>query len=236
MGQLSHWFPELEALIGLRQNPAFHPEGDVWHHSLRVLDEAAGLRTKAAEPLWFLLAALCHDMGKAATTEEINGVLHAYNHEKLGLPLVQAFLRRLTREGKLTEYVLNMTELHMRPNMLVSGGAGVKSYMKMFDLSVCPGDLLLLAEADYMGCLGPEGVREEMQRAYIPTRERLREMLALFDKRMGEPYLMGRDLIEAGFAPGPQFAAVLAETHKLRLAGRPKAEQMKYALSVLRKG
>ena len=52
---------------------------------------------------------------------------------------------------------------------------------------------------------------------------------------MREPYLMGRDLIEAGFAPGPQFAAVLEETHKLRLAGRPKQEQMKYALAVLRK-
>ena len=236
MGQLSLWFPELEALIGLRQNPAFHPEGDVWRHSMQVLDEAAILRTEAEQPLWFLLSALCHDLGKAVTTEEINGVLRAFNHEKLGLPLVRAFLQRLTRETKLTEYVLNMTELHMRPNMLVSGGAGVKSYMKMADLSVCPGDLLLLAEADYMGCLGPAGDREAMQRAYVPTRKRLREMLALYEARMGEPYLMGRDLIEAGFAPGPQFAAVLEETHKLRLAGRPKQEQMKYALAVLRKG
>ncbi|MBQ6926989.1 MAG: HD domain-containing protein [Oscillospiraceae bacterium] len=236
MGQLTRWFPELEALIGVPQNPVFHPEGDVWQHSMQVLDEAAGLRAKAAEPLWFLLAALCHDLGKAAATQEIDGVLHAYDHEKLGLPLVQSFLQRLTREAKLTEYVLNMTQLHMRPNMLVSSGAGVKSYMKMFDLSVCPGDLLLLAEADLMGCLGPDGDREALQRDYAPTRAKLREMLSLFEARMQEPYLMGRDLIEAGFAPGPQFAAVLEETHKLRLAGRPKQEQMKYALAVLRKG
>ena len=74
-----------------------------------------------------------------------------------------------------------------------------------------------------------------MQRAYAPTRKRLREMLELYEARMREPYLMGRDLIEAGFAPGPQFAAVLYETHKLRLAGRPKAEQMKAALALLRK-
>ena len=235
MGQLSLWFPELEALIGLRQNPVFHPEGDVWRHSLQVLDEAAERRAKTKRPLWFLLAALCHDLGKANTTEEHSGVLHAYNHEKLGLPLVQTFLRRLTRETGLTEYVLNMTELHMRPNMLAGGDAGVKSYMKMFDLSVCPEDLLLLAEADRMGCRGPEQDREAMQRAYAPTRKRLREMLELYEARMREPYLMGRDLIEAGFAPGPQFAAVLYETHKLRLAGRPKAEQMKAALALLRK-
>ena len=235
MGQLSQWFPELEALIDVRQNPAFHPEGDVWRHTMQTLDEAAKLRAKTQRPIWFLLAALCHDLGKAVATEEYNGVLHAYKHEKLGLPLAQTFLRRLTRETGLTEYVLNMTQLHMRPNSLAGSSAGVKSYMKMFDLSVCPGDLLLLAEADHMGCRGPEEDREAMKRAYAPARNSLREMLALYEARMREPYLMGRDLIEAGIAPGPQFAAVLRETHKLRLAGRPKTEQMKYALAILQK-
>ena len=236
MRQLSVWFPELEALIGLKQNPAFHPEGDVWTHTMRVLDEAAKLRPAAKQPLWFVLSALCHDFGKAVTTEEIGGVLHAYEHEKKGLPLVQDFLHRMTRETKLCEYVLNMTELHMKPNMLVGSGAKEKSYMKMFDRAVCPEDLLLLAKADYLGCTGPCTDREGWAEAYGKTGSRLREMLALYEERMSRPHLMGRDLIEAGIEPGPLFTEALACAHKLHLAGRPKEEQLKAALALLGNG
>ena len=96
MRQLSVWFPELEVLIGVGQNPRFHPEGDAWIHTMQVLDEAAALRNEAKEPLWFMLSALCHDLGKAVTTEEKNGVLHAYGHEKAGQPLTERFLRRVS--------------------------------------------------------------------------------------------------------------------------------------------
>ena len=235
MRQLSVWFPELEALIALGQNPRFHPEGDVWIHTMQVLDEAAALRAGAKEPLGFMLSALCHDMGKAVTTQEIGGVLHAYQHEQAGLPLVQTFLGRMTRETKLMQYVLNMTELHMKPNMLVDCRSSVKSYMKMYDRSLCPEDLLLLARADNLGCVGPGSDREAMCAEYAQTERQLRDMLALYYERMSRPCLMGRDLIEAGFTPGPLFAEALAGAHKLRLAGRPKEEQFKYALSLFRK-
>ena len=235
MCQLSVWFPELEALIGIGQNPRFHPEGDVWIHTMQVLNEAAALRSKAKEPLWFMLSALCHDLGKAVTTEEKNGVLHAYGHEKAGQPLIENFLRRLTNETKLIEYVLSMTCLHMKPNMLVNGGSRPKSYMKMYDEAFCPEDLLLLAKADYLGCRGAQDEREAMRAAYAPTESCLREMLTLYAERMSMPYLMGRDLVEAGVQPGPLFAQALAEAHNLRLAGRPKQEQLKAALTFIRK-
>lgn len=235
MRQLHVWFPELEALIGLGQNSAFHPEGDVWVHTMQVLDEAAKLRGAAKEPLCFMLSALCHDMGKAVTTTEADGVFHAYAHEEKGLPLVENFLGRLTHEAKLTQYVRNMTQFHMKPNMLAGGGSGVKSYMKMYDRAVCPEDLLLLAKADHLGRVGPRSDREAMLAAYVQTEDRLREMLALYHERMREPYLMGRDLIDAGFEPGPLFAEVLAYSHKLRLAGRPKEEQRRYAVTFLQK-
>ena len=235
MRQLGIWFPEAEALIGLKQNPAFHPEGDVWTHTMQVLDEAAKLRAAATKPLWFMLSALCHDLGKAVTTEEADGVIHAYAHEKMGLPVVREFLGRLTREAKLTQYVLNMTELHMKPNMLAGSGAQVKSYMKLYDRSVCPEDLLLLAKADDLGRVGPGNDRDALLAAYKETESRLREMLALYDERMSRPYLMGRDLVAAGLEPGPLFTEALAYAHKLRLAGRPKEEQLRHALTVLRK-
>ena len=234
MRQLAVWFPETESLIGVRQNQAFHPEGDVWTHTMQVLDEAAALRGEAKEPLWFMLSALCHDFGKALATEEINGVFHAYNHEKKGLPLTEAFLHRLTREQKLTQYVLNMVQLHMKPNVLAGGGSGVKSYMKMFDDSVCPEDLLLLAKADRLGCTAKPGERETVLAAYAETEERLRGMLALYRERMSRPCLMGRDLMEAGLEPGPFFTEALTAAHKLRLAGCSKEEQLKFALSVIR--
>ncbi len=235
MRQLSVWFPEPQALIGVLQNPVFHPEGDVWTHTMQVLDEAARLRQAAEEPLWFMLSALSHDLGKAVATEEINGVLHAYAHEKQGLPLVERFLYRLTREAKLIQYVLNMTQLHMKPNMLAASGAGAKSYMKLYDSSVCPADLLLLAKADYLGCAGPQTDREALLAAYTETERRLREMHALYEVRMREPCLMGRDLIAAGLEPGPLFTEALAEAHKLRLAGRPREEQLKCALALVRR-
>lgn len=234
MNQLSLWFPELAALSGIPQNPIYHPEGDVWTHTMQVLDEAAALRAEAKEPLWFMLSALCHDFGKADATEEKSGVLHAYGHEKKGLPLVQRFLARITNEVKLTKYVLNMTELHMQPNKKAREASHVKSFMGMFDLSVCPEDLLLLAKADHLGRLGAGMQREVLADGYAETECKLREMLAVYKERMSLPYVMGKDLIAAGAEPGPVFTDALAYAHKLRLAGIPKEEQLSQTMGYLR--
>ena len=235
MHQLSRWFPELEALTGIPQNPVHHPEGDVWTHTMQVLDEAAALREEAREPLWFMLAALCHDFGKAAATEEINGALHAYGHERLGLPLAERFLGRITSEVKLTKYVLNMTELHMQPNKKAREASHEKSFMTMFDQSICPEDLLLVAKADHMGRMEPGMKREPVAESYAETERRLREMLAVYQDRMSRPYVMGRDLIAAGMQPSPLISEALAYAHKLRLAGVAKEEQLRQTLGYMRK-
>ena len=236
MNQLSDWFPEAENLIGVGQNARFHPEGDVWIHTMQVLDEAAKLRSEASEPLWFMLSALCHDFGKAVTTVEKDGVLHAYEHERKGVPVVRTFLARLTNEIRLTEYVLDMTRHHMEPNQLAENGSHVKSYMKLFDKSVQPEDLLLLARADHLGRVSDEVSRETLSAKYEETQRTLREMLALYKERMSQPYVMGRDLVEAGLIPGPRFAEALAYAHKLRLAGLSKEEQLRQALGILNEG
>ena len=62
---LKEFFPEIEALIGVEQNPRFHPEGDVFEHTMLTLDAAAALRSRAEWPLGFMLSALCHDIGTA---------------------------------------------------------------------------------------------------------------------------------------------------------------------------
>ena len=73
MEQLDVWFPELKALIGVGQHAVYHAEGDVWNHTMMVLDEAAKLRHRADNPYWFMLSALVHDFGKAVATAEKDG-------------------------------------------------------------------------------------------------------------------------------------------------------------------
>ena len=235
MNQLSVWFPETEGLIGVPQNARYHPEGDAWAHTMQVLDEAAGMRKEVSEPLWFMLSALCHDYGKQLVTSRDDDSFHAYGHEKKGIPLARKFLGRITREVKLTNYVLNMTELHMQPNQKVRDGAHRRSFMKMFDQSVNPKDLILLAKADHLGRIGEKADRKILEAEYEEIGHRLDEMLAEYEDRMNRPYVMGRDLVEAGVQPGPVFTEALEYAHKLRLAGVPKEEQLSQTLGMIRK-
>ena len=226
MEQLDIWFPELKALIGVPQNPTYHAEGDVWNHTMLVLDEGARLRHRTAQPLWFMLSCLTHDFGKAVCTEEINGVLHAYEHEVKGLPLAEAFLGRLTSETKLIEYVLNLTELHMKPNTVAGVRSSIKTTNRMFDRAIDPEGLLCIALADDRGRIST--VHQKDNEAF------LRERLDIFKEIMARPHVMGRDLMEAGLTPGADFAEILRYAHKLRLAGVDKANALKQTLAYAR--
>lgn len=229
MNQLSVWFPEVAALEKVEQDLRHHPEGNVWNHTMMVLDEAAVWRKNAADPFFFMLSALCHDFGKAAATEEKDGRIHAYGHEVKGLPIVEQFLSRLTNENAIHKYVLNMTELHMKPNMMVEQHASRKAFMKMFDQSLSPKDLLLLAKADHLG----RG--QAVQVSYDETEAFLREQLAVFEELMSRPFVRGADLVAAGVKPGPEFSEALAYAHKMRLAGVEKEHALKQTLAFLRK-
>ena len=147
-------FPEIYDLIGVIQSPIHHPEGDVFNHTMMVIDAAAKLKNKAKNPLGFMYSALCHDFGKVLTTKtKEDGRIISYNHERAGLKLVRKFLNRTTKkeDNNLREYVLNMTEFHMQPNQLANQNSKLKSTRKLFGKSVCPEDLVLLAKADALG-------------------------------------------------------------------------------------
>lgn len=226
MEQLDVWFPELKALIGIEQNPVYHGEGDVWNHTMMVLDEAAKLRHKAENQYWFMLSALVHDFGKALCTADKDGVLHAYRHEIEGLPLVEAFLRRITTESKLIRYVKNMTELHMKPNTVAHANSAPKVTTRMFDQSADPEGLICLALADDRGRIVAQPAES--------TEAFLYERLAVFRELMAKPYVMGRDLIDAGLKPGAEFTKILEHAHKLRIAGVDKETALKQVLGFAR--
>ena len=227
MDQLDLWFPEVKALMDVPQDPRFHAEGDVWVHTMLVLDEAAKLRHLAEDPCWFMLSALTHDFGKAVTTEFVKGALHAYEHEKKGLPIVEAFLKRLTSESKCIGYVLNMVELHMKPNTVAAANSALKVTNRMFDQSVDPVGLICIAEADNRGSRydGP----------FHSHTDFLYGRLEQYRTTMAKPYVMGRDLIAAGLTPGADFTEILAYAHKLRLAGIEKENALKQTLAQARK-
>lgn len=225
MEQLGYWFPELQALIGLPQNREHHREGDTWTHTMMVLDEAAKRRDIVQYPLGFMLSALCHDFGKAVCTTEIDGVIHSYGHETEGLPLVQQFLHRITSETKLMQYVLNMTELHMQPNIMASARSRLKSTNKLLDRAVEPFDLIQLSICDGLGKIPQRNDTEEF----------LMQRYERFVDIMAKPYVMGKDLIEAGLKPCQQFSEILAYAHKLRLAGFDKENTLQQILAYARK-
>ncbi len=227
MGQLSVWFPELEALIGVEQNPKYHSEGDVWVHTMMVLDQAAGIKQYSSNPLGFMLSAVAHDMGKAVATEIIDGVIHAYGHEVKGLPLVKSFMERLTSENALIKYVLNMAELHMKPNVIAAVNASVKSSNKMLDSAIDPEGLICLAIADGLGKTSPL--------EYVSYNDYFRERVAIYREYMSRPYVMGQDLIKAGLKPSKDFSDYLDYAHKLRLAGVDKESALKQTLSYAKK-
>ena len=227
MGQLSRWFPEVEALTGVPQSPLHHPEGDVWTHTMMVLDEAAKLREEAEYPEGLMMSALVHDFGKAVSTVVDGGRIRAIGHEKTGIAPAKRFLRRISGENRLERYVLNMVELHMKPNRMAADGAGVKSTSRMFDQSVCPGDLLLLAKADHFG----KGDAED----YSATEAFLQERLSCYRELMSRPFVQGRDLMEAGVEPGADFGDALKYAHKMRIAGVPKKEALAQTLAYIRK-
>lgn len=212
MDHLKEFFPELESCIGVEQNPLHHPEGDVFEHTLLVLDCAAALREKARWPLAFMYAALFHDLGKALATEtRPDGRITSYGHEVKGLEMCERQLRRLTSQAKLIEYVKNMMWLHMRPNILAGAKSKKKKTRQLFDLSVCPEDLILLSRADASG---------KLDRPYNAANEAfLRERLEDYRRVMQRPMVTGQDLIRAGLKPGPRFSEWLGRARMLHFSG-----------------
>lgn len=227
MDQLSFWFPELEALIDLPQDPLYHPEGDVWVHTMEVIDRAAALRDKTDEPLSFMLLCLCHDFGKAVTTELIKGRYHAYQHEVKGIPVIESFLRRIVKEKSIRRYVTGMVPLHMRPNVAAFSKPSVKSTNRLFYEAASPGDLVYFAICDKPVLAGEEN--------FTGDSDFLWERLSVFEDTMSKPHITGKDLIEAGISPGEELGRLLDYALKLRLAGIDKDQAMKQVMGMARR-
>jgi tRNA nucleotidyltransferase (CCA-adding enzyme) len=143
---------ELYDLIGVLQNPKYHPEGDAFVHTMMVVDEAAAVRDQAERPVAFMLAALTHDLGKKISTRlNEKGVWQAIGHERTGRALVRRMLKRLGADEETIHYCVDMCAMHMRVHTCFYGKAGIKATNRLFRESVCPQDLVLLSVCDSRG-------------------------------------------------------------------------------------
>ena len=212
------FFPELEALIDVPQDPTWHPEGCVWTHTLMVVDEAAKLRVSEEKAdLVLMFGALCHDFGKPETTIWKDGHWRSPAHDVLGMQPTEKFLRRLTDEASLIEKVTVLVREHLRPSMLYNDREKVTpGAIRRLALRVSIPELLLVAEADHFGRTTDDALRRE-----FPAKQWLLDQASKLDVRdeKPKPFLKGRHLLQLGMRPGPQMGKVLEEAFGLQLDG-----------------
>ena len=227
MNQLSPWFEEVEKLIGVLQSTIYHKEGDVYTHTMMVLDEAAKMRDSAEKPFYFMMSALVHDFGKITATKFYNGNYHATGHEEAGIYIAGELLRKLTNENALISYVLNMTGLHTAPRVLFNDNASVKASNKMFDVAENPADLIKLSLCDGLGKIPRKPMLHE--ESFLMKR------LEIYKEYMARPYVTGQDLIDMGMKPGKEFSELLSNAHEMRLSGVMKETALSTILAEVRK-
>ena len=212
------FFPELEALIDVPQDPTWHPEGCVWTHTLMVVDEAAKLRVSEEKAdLVLMFGALCHDFGKPETTIWKDGHWRSPAHDVLGMQPTEKFLRRLTDEASLIEKVTVLVREHLRPSMLYNDREKVTpGAIRRLAIRVSIPELLLVAEADHFGRTTDDALRRE-----FPAKQWLLDQASKLDVRdkKPKPFLKGRHLLQLGMRPGPKMGQVLEEAFGLQLDG-----------------
>ncbi len=206
-------FPEAEALVGVPQDAEWHPEGDVWVHTMMVLDEAAALRSgDGFRDRALMLGALCHDFGKATTTvTDEAGRIRSPGHEEAGVEPARAFLDRLRYGHDLMDAVEAITRHHLAPAMLFYGKATDRGYRRLARrlaaLGVDARLLYISARADHFGRTTADALARE-----FPEGDHFLERMEALSIARDAPgdVVQGRDLIARGFEPGPSFGVMLA--------------------------
>jgi len=217
------YFPELKAIVGVKQDPTYHPEGDVWTHTLKALDALEKRELKLA------FAVLCHDLGKAVTTEVIDGKITSRGHEEAGVLISEKFLRRLTDDKKLIEGVLPLVRWHFAPSAFYKQKAKNRAIRRL-STKVNIKELVEVAKADFFG----RGTKEAESRVYEAGEWLLKKAKELsVENSPPKAFIQGRDLIDMGLKPSPLFKNILDEIYQKQLDGEfeTRSEALEYLKS-----
>lgn len=227
LGALYQLFPEITDLIDVPQDPEWHPEGEVFTHTMLTLDRARELIDDLpyAKQVTVMVAALAHDFGKPATTEFIEGRWRSRGHEEAGVAPTESFLERLNLHSldgyDVRSQVTALVRDHLKPGELykkrdeVGDGAFRRLARK------CEPDLLYrVARADSLGRNSESVPRDkwygaEAQEWFI---ERVRELEV--EQRPPEPLLRGRHVLELGLPPGPRVGEITQAVYEMQMDNR----------------
>ncbi len=217
LGVIRQLLPEMEPLYDCPQDPEWHPEGNVWIHPLMVIDKARELNGDLDRPRLaaVMLGAVCHDLGKPATTAISDGRIKSPNHEAMGVAPATAILDRLnvnTLDGfDVRGQVLGLVAEHLRPMAFfkardsITDGAFRRLAQKV--------DLELLTRFARADCHGRAGTFDCSGIDWFIARARSLGV----EHKPPAPLLLGRHLIEMGVAPGPRMGEILKAIYELQL-------------------
>ena len=223
LGVVARLFPELQALAGCPQEPDWHPEGDVWVHTLQVIDQARTRIDDLSRPeqIAVMLGAVCHDLGKPATTAVIDGRIRSMDHEEQGVAPALVFLDRINVHSlagyDVRRQVVGMTAQHLKPGMWykvrdqVGDGAFRRLAQKV--------DLELLARLAKSDCLGREpGTFDCTAMDWFLERARTLGV----QHKPPAPILLGRHVLALGVPAGPRVGEILKAVYEQQLDGAVK--------------
>jgi tRNA nucleotidyltransferase (CCA-adding enzyme) len=221
IGVVDRLFPELAELVGCPQEPEWHPEGDVWVHTLQVIDQARQRVDDLSRPerVAVVLGAVCHDLGKPETTAHIDGRIRSLNHEERGVAPATALLDRLgvhSIDGyDVRHQVLGLVAHHLKPGMWFKvrdevGDGAFRRLAQKVDLEL----LARLAAADCMG-RAPGRFNCEAMDWFL---ERARALGV--EHAAPTPLLLGRHVLALGLPAGPRVGEILRAVYDQQLDGR----------------
>jgi tRNA nucleotidyltransferase (CCA-adding enzyme) len=219
LGVIHQLLPEMEPLYECPQDPEWHPEGNVWVHTLMVIDQARQLNGDLDRPrlATIMLGAVCHDLGKPSTTAMIDGRVKSPGHEAAGVEATIRILDRLNINTldnfDVRMQVLGLVTEHLRPSAFhkaketVTDGAFRRLAQKV--------DLELLVRFARADCHGRTGVFDCSAMDWFIERARSLGV----EHKPPAPILLGRHLIELGVEPGPRMGEILRAVYELQLDG-----------------
>lgn len=227
LGVTKQLFPELEALVGVPQEKAWHPEGDVDAHTLLVVDRARELVDDLpyAKKVTVMLGALCHDFGKPATTKFFDGCWRSHAHDEAGVKPTVSFLDKLgifTLDGyNVRHQIEQLVRHHLRPgefyNQRENLGDGA---FRRLARKVEPDLLYRVSRADTLGrnapWLSPETYFDAVPQEWFI--EKARELSV--EKNAPSELLQGRHLIALGLKPSNKFGEIIKAVYELQLDGK----------------
>jgi len=208
-------YPELVALIDCPQEPRWHSEGDVWTHTVLVVEQAARVATERGFSLeereLLLLAALCHDLGKPATTRHLDGAIRSPEHCPAGVEPAMALLKRIHAPHRFAPLLAPLVREHL---CHVSGDPSRRAVRRLAH-RLEPASIVMweaLVEADACG------------RTPAPPSRPAANWLALAEAMQHErekpaALLSGREAMALGAAPGPSLGRLLQEAYEAQLDG-----------------